>query len=349
MDDGSSWRVRAHALVSLAKTAPGAARGRLGRFAGDTVWQVRAYAATVAKLVNEADVLAKLSRDMNPNVAAAALTTIDQAFRALASDHSGLLLAAAARLNGSPALKGAAPIILAALQRLTRDGRATVRDPRLKLIELLGDAGDLRVLEKLRPMLDDRDPEVAALAAKVLTTATGRAVEARTRRYVPSAFPSATTLRSLDGARAIFRMKGLGAFTVELHSEEAPATVATFADLATRGSYSGLTFHRVVPNFVLQGGSPGADEYDALTREFMRDELGFASNERGTLGVSTRGHDTGDGQIFINLIDNWRLDHTYTVFARVIEGMDVVDRILEGDVIESVRIVRARPPLKPEG
>jgi cyclophilin family peptidyl-prolyl cis-trans isomerase len=96
----------------------------------------------------------------------------------------------------------------------------------------------------------------------------------------------------------------------------------------------------VVPNFVLQGGSPGADEYDALTPQFMRDELGFTSNERGTFGISTRGHDTGDGQIFVNLIDNWRLDHTYTVFARVLSGMDVVDRILEGDVIETIRIER---------
>jgi cyclophilin family peptidyl-prolyl cis-trans isomerase len=129
---------------------------------------------------------------------------------------------------------------------------------------------------------------------------------------------------------------------VWLLPEEAPATVATFAALAEKGAYDGLTFHRVVPNFVLQGGSPGADEYDALTPQFMRDEVGFASHQRGTLGISTRGHDTGDGQIFVNLIDNWRLDHTYTVFARTISGLDVVDRILEGDVIETVRIQRTR-------
>jgi cyclophilin family peptidyl-prolyl cis-trans isomerase len=135
-------------------------------------------------------------------------------------------------------------------------------------------------------------------------------------------------------------MKGLGAFTMQLFADEAPATVATFADLAANGAYNGLTFHRVVPNFVLQGGSPGADEYDALTPQFMRDEVGARSHERGTLGISTRGHDTGDGQIFINLVDNWRLDHLYTVFARVTEGMDVVDRILEGDVIETVQIRR---------
>ena len=73
--------------------------------------------------------------------------------------------------------------------------------------------------------------------------------------------------------------------------------MATFAQLAERNAFNGLTWHRIVPNFVLQGGSPGADEYDALTPTFMRDEVGFARNARGTFGISTRGRDTGDGQI----------------------------------------------------
>jgi len=60
---------------------------------------------------------------------------------------------------------------------------------------------------------------------------------------------------------------------------------------------------------------------------------------RGTLGVSTRGRDTGDAQIYVNLVDNPRLDHEFTVFAEVARGLDVVDRILEGDVIERVEIV----------
>ncbi|HYV99422.1 MAG TPA: peptidylprolyl isomerase, partial [Gemmatimonadaceae bacterium] len=105
-------------------------------------------------------------------------------------------------------------------------------------------------------------------------------------------------------------------------------------------AYNGTTFHRMVPNFVIQGGSPGADEYDGATAAFMRDEIGLARNARGSVGISTRGLDTGDGQIYVNLIDNFRLDHSYTIFARVASGMNVVDRILEGDVIESVKIER---------
>ena len=91
-----------------------------------------------------------------------------------------------------------------------------------------------------------------------------------------------------------------------------------------------------MPNFVLQGGSPGANEYVGAP-EFSRDEVG-GSHRRGTVGISTRGRDTGDGQIFINLVDNLRLDHEYTVIGQIISGWDVMDRILEGAVMASVEI-----------
>ena len=71
----------------------------------------------------------------------------------------------------------------------------------------------------------------------------------------------------------------------------------------------------------------------------MRDELGLRSHVRGTLGILTRGRDTGDAQIFVNLIDNFRLDHDYTVFAEVVGGMDVVDDVLEGAVIARIEVV----------
>lgn len=340
VDQGKSWRVRSRALVSLARVAPDRARAKVGVFRDDPMWQVRAYAAVAAKHAGDEATLKTLALDANPSVAAAALANVSDAVQALTSDHAGLLVAAAAKLKGSPGLKSVAPRIAGTVVRLSRDGRVTLRDPRVQLIGLLREAGDPAAIEKLRPLLADRDPVVAALAAKALSEASGKSVEPKTTRYVPEPFPTESALRALAGATAVVTMRGLGSFTLQLLPEEAPATVAAFAALADKGAYDRLTFHRVVPNFVLQGGSPGADEYDALTSQFMRDELGFSSNERGTVGTSTRGHDTGDGQIFVNLIDNWRLDHTYTVFARVASGMDVVDRILEGDVIETLRIKR---------
>ena len=108
--------------------------------------------------------------------------------------------------------------------------------------------------------------------------------------------------------------------------------------LARAHYYDGLSFHRYVPKFVIQGGSPGANEQvgDAA---FMRDELGGHSHLRGTVGISTRGHDTGDAQFFINLVDNKRLDHDYTVFGEVVSGLDVVDRIRAGDIMQRVEVI----------
>ena len=135
-------------------------------------------------------------------------------------------------------------------------------------------------------------------------------------------------------------MTGRGTFELRLLPDEAPVTALHIANLAREGYYNGLTFHRVAPNFVIQGGSPGANEY-AGQGPFMRDEVGLRSHRRGTVGISTRGRHTGDAQIFVNLVDSPRLDHTYTVFAEVVNGMDVVDAIIEGDGIERVELVTA--------
>ena len=90
-------------------------------------------------------------------------------------------------------------------------------------------------------------------------------------------------------------------------ADEASATVLRVARLAAKGYYNGLTFHRVDPNFVLQGGSPGANE-NIGDAPYMRDEWGVAHN-RGAVGMSTRGRDTGDAQLFVDLVDSPRLDH----------------------------------------
>jgi cyclophilin family peptidyl-prolyl cis-trans isomerase len=154
----------------------------------------------------------------------------------------------------------------------------------------------------------------------------------------PQSDLDADDLRRLAAPRARVTMRGIGTFELALFTSQAPAAVLRFAHLAEAGYYNGLTFHRVVPNFVIQGGSPGATEYigDA---GFMRDEVGVWPHVRGAVGVSTRGRDTGDAQIFVDLVDNPRLDHEYTVFAQVLNGIEIVDQILEGDVIDRVEIV----------
>jgi cyclophilin family peptidyl-prolyl cis-trans isomerase len=343
--DEQPWRVRAHALVSLARVTPEAARLRLSSFAADPMWQVRVYAARAARLLDAEDVRASLAADSEPNVVIAAMTEETEAVRALESSHRGLLIEAARLLADSPALAAAVPSLVTAFLRLSGENRPTSRDAKMALLDrvadaALDDADSLAVAESLRPWLSDRDPVVAERLAGTIATLTGEAVEPITRHYVDDALPSDEFISDLVGATADITMAGLGTFTIELLTEDTPATVGVFARHAENGGYDGTTFHRVVPNFVLQGGSPGAHEVDGAVGPYMRDELGLVRHLRGTLGISTRGRDTGDGQIFVNLVDNFRLDHEYTVWARVVSGMDIVDRILEGDVIERVTITR---------
>jgi cyclophilin family peptidyl-prolyl cis-trans isomerase len=135
-------------------------------------------------------------------------------------------------------------------------------------------------------------------------------------------------------------MQGGGEISIELRPYVSPTNTWRFFRLVGEGHFDGLTFHRWAPNFVIQGGSPNANEFygDAA---FSRDEVG-PHHWRGTVGISTRGHDTGDGQIFVNLMDNVRLDHTYTIVGTVVEGLDVVDRVFEGGVIERAEVRESR-------
>jgi len=123
-------------------------------------------------------------------------------------------------------------------------------------------------------------------------------------------------------------------FFIDLRSTEAPLTVARFVRLARDGYYNGLSFHRVVPNFVIQGGSPAGNEYSGDTL-YMRDEISSLSHGAGAVGLSTRGRDTGDAQFFINLVANPRLDFEYTVFGSV-QKPDGIVEIVEGDVISTI-------------
>ncbi len=338
---GSLWRHRAHAAVSLAKVAPSRAPAVVQRLALSTTWQARVYAANAAKLLKDSATLSALSVDKEPNVVIAAMTTREQALRALFSDHAGLALAGATQLKGDANLASALPQLRVAFDRFTSMNRVSLRDPRAALLERIGEAADGPSTIWLRERLNDPDPAIASSAAQYLSKLTGATVSPITTRFEPAAFPSVDQLRGLDGATATMRIRDIGDVELALRFDDAPMAVRTFVTLASAGQFNGLTFHRIVPNFVIQGGSPGADEYDPITDTFMRDEVGLARNVRGSFGISTRGRDTGDGQIYVNLVNNFRLDHDYTVFANVTRGLALIDRVQEGDVIESIVVRRA--------
>lgn len=347
-DTGSTLRLRASALVALARVSPAEAAARLPGFMSHPVWQARSTSAQAARILNDSAALAKLAHDSLPMVALTAINSIDDALRAMMSEHAGLALQGVLYIKSNNLALTALPQLLELLDRLNTSSNITYRDVKgLALMAIESVPSDTTRFPVLRRLVSGKDPQTAALAAGMLKLLTGAAPDIPpTAVYTPPAFPDAAWDGSLRGATAVINVRGLGEVRLKLLADEAPVTVATFAKLAEAGRFNGLTFHRIVPNFVIQGGSPGADEYDGLTTHFMRDEVGLVRHERGTVGISTRGRDTGDGQIFINLVDNHRLNHDYTVFARVTDGMSLVDRVTEYTIIDSVTIQRALPGKK---
>lgn len=342
----ATWHRPAHALVALARLAPDRALERLPAFMSHRLWQVRAYAARAATATRSADLLETLAADAHPNVRTEALAGLrevrgheaDARFvEALAAADYQLVLTAARALEGSTRRDEVVSAVIAALDRITAERRETSRDPRLALLARIGELAGATLSDRLEPYLLDFDPVVARRAAEILTAWRGRPVSPAPRPLPRLPLPTPEQIDELGRVRAIVTLAGGASFELKMNPAEAPLNAWRFVRLAREGYYNGLTFHRVATNFVIQGGSPGANEY-AGDGPYTRDEVGLVSNLRGTVGLSTRGRDTGDAQFYVNLVDNVRLDHTYTVFATVERGMEIVDLVLEGDVIERIEI-----------
>ena len=128
-----------------------------------------------------------------------------------------------------------------------------------------------------------------------------------------------------------------GSFTMELLPEAAPLTVDNFVQLAQRDYFRNVTIHRVVPNFVIQDGDPRGDGNGGPGYQ-IRCEINEVPYDRAAVGMALSGKDTGGSQWFVTHSPQPHLDGGYTVFGRVVAGMDVVDKIVRGDVIQSVVI-----------
>ena len=128
-----------------------------------------------------------------------------------------------------------------------------------------------------------------------------------------------------------------GAFTIEFLPDEAPLTVDNFIQLARKGYFNGQTIPRVVPNFVVQAGDPRGDQNGGPGYQ-IRCEVNEVPYDRAAVGMALSGKDTGGSQWFVTHSPQPHLDGGYTVFGRVIRGMEVVDNIARGDVIRRVVI-----------
>ncbi|AGC46413.1 peptidyl-prolyl cis-trans isomerase [Myxococcus stipitatus DSM 14675] len=231
----------------------------------------------------------------------------------------------------------------------------------------LGQLKDPSTLPGVRALADrvPAEPDLAAPVAGALVALEGAAAEPRMRQWLlhPHANVrrvAATALTEVTGKpvrservalpRDTFRPEaaphgaGLvlrtdkGDITVRLDAEDAPLTSGNLYGLARKGYFNGITFHRVVPDFVAQGGDPRGDG-EGGPGYSIRCEMTRRPYLRGVLGMALSGKDTGGSQFFFTHAPQPHLDGRYTVFGEVVSGMDTVDALLEGDVIREVTAV----------
>ncbi len=168
-----------------------------------------------------------------------------------------------------------------------------------------------------------------------------------------AAQPKAAASAASAASPQIQVVTSMGNFTIELNAERAPLTVAHFLKYVDQGQYSGTIFHRVIANFVIQGGGFDSNfKIRPAPAKVVNESGNGLTNQRGTVGMA-RGQEPhgSDAQFYVNLYDNEALDPNktrwgYAVFGKVVQGMDVVDRI--GNVATGARgIFKEDAPLKP--
>lgn len=135
-----------------------------------------------------------------------------------------------------------------------------------------------------------------------------------------------------------------GEMTIEFFENDAPKTVDNFVKLSKEGFYNGLTFHRVIPDFMVQGGCPdgtgaGGPGYSIDCELDGENQV----HDKGVLSMAHAGRNTGGSQFFIchNRKNTQHLDRNHTVFGKVVEGLEVIDTIRMGDKIENIEIIEA--------
>jgi cyclophilin family peptidyl-prolyl cis-trans isomerase/HEAT repeat protein len=227
--------------------------------------------------------------------------------------------------------------LIAALPIAMRD---EMNDAALAVLDALGKQRNEDANAAIRSALESPDYLLRLRAASLLRAANPNEASDERIQTVATRNHLADYRRAL--ARRMMRVQAIvstdkGAFTIELLPDDAPLNVDNFVELARRGFFNSIAFHRVVPNFVIQGGDPRGDGNGGPGYQ-IRCEINLASYDRGAVGMALSGKDTGGSQWFVTHSPQPHLDGGYTVFGRVTQGMDVVDSIARGDRIRAVTI-----------
>jgi cyclophilin family peptidyl-prolyl cis-trans isomerase/HEAT repeat protein len=317
LDADSDWRVRVGLATILATKDPERALPRLTRMLTDSDTRVIP------------SVLAALTKLNAPGIAKTLMERLN-------SEDVGIRTAAAVSL-GELKPDGGVEALINAYKRGEAD---LVSDTRAAALEALSNYGAPAAIPTLTIALADKDWAVRVKAADLLKTLDPTIETAHAIRPAPISRPvnyENPVLISPAVSPHVYIDTAKGTIELELDVLDAPLTCDNFLALARKGYFDGLSFHRVVPDFVAQGGDPRGDG-EGGPGYSIRDELNQKPYVRGTIGMALSGRDTGGSQFFITHSPQPHLDARYTVFGRVVSGMEVVDALTVGDVMTRVRV-----------
>jgi cyclophilin family peptidyl-prolyl cis-trans isomerase/HEAT repeat protein len=317
------WRLRAAAAELDGMGAAGAAEQRLGRWSRDPDERVRAAAASAyAALADSAPVRDVVRSRLRPM---------------LTDPDVGVRTAALRGLTRGASLDDLASALVSyriSLVDVDNDARLAfwrLADTVLaRHVETLSDSVQRGLTAILRPV----DPLERNTAARIGRFSAWRDSAGTAR---PLAWYEARARESAVRGPTLRVLTERGTMELQLFPAEAPLTVYNIVSLAEHGYFDGQRFHRVVPNFVVQGGDPRGDG-NGGPGYAIRDEFNRRRYGRGTLGMALSGPNTGGSQFFVTHSPQPHLDGGYTVFGELVEGGDVLDRIIQGDRIVRVTV-----------
>lgn len=307
--------------------------------ASDSIWRIRASAAEIltAGQLADSSILARLLED-DPRVAKAAV----EPFLRL-------------RAGSGPAASSFARIA-PDLDRLLSEQDSVIRSIALEAAgSILGDsippeilpAWVARLRDAWEAAANDSEADVPLTIAALLERC-GEDPAARDLAAAVAERRPAATDRGLDDYEEILQWasspRGVeiattgGIVKIALFSREAPIACWNFARLAGRGFFDGGAWHRIVPDFVVQDGCPRGDGFGGPGYT-IRCEINAHRYETGSVGMALSGKDTGGSQFFITHSPQPHLDGRYTVFGRIVSGQEIVDRLIQGDPIGTIRVI----------
>jgi cyclophilin family peptidyl-prolyl cis-trans isomerase/HEAT repeat protein len=340
--------MRAAAMRAAAAIDPDAFLLTLSGMEPDPSWTVRSALAEVLGTVSGPATIERLRPmlgDQDKRVVPAVIESLTKLhapgldallLEQLKSPDTGVRTAAAHAI-GEVKLAGGAAALRDAYHAWTADAMYT---PRAEALDALVAFGAADAVDTLKAALADKDWAIRVHAADLLKKLDPSVETAHAIRPVPGEPVLPYTSPDLIGppySPHAFIETAKGTIEIELTVLDAPQTSQNFMALARKGFFNGLQIHRVVPNFVVQDGDPRGDGSGGPGYT-IRDELNDRPYLRGTVGMALDWRDTGGSQFFITHSPQPHLDAKYTVFGRVVNGMEVVDRLQQLDTIQRVRI-----------